>query len=111
MKSRSIVHVVGTQCPPEMEEKFDQWYSERHVPDVLKFKKLKAVTRLKKRHSEGDAPVFLTFYEFDSEKDFQDYIKSPERAAAGGDWARVQKELKVSRQWYAQYEVIKSWQQ
>jgi hypothetical protein len=111
MKSKSLVHVVGTECPPEMEKKYDQWYSERHVPDVLKFKKLKSVTRLKKLHSEGEAPKFLTFYEFDSEKDYQDYIKSPERAAAGPDWVRVQKELKVCRTWFAQYEVIKGWNQ
>jgi hypothetical protein len=111
MKSKTIVHVVGTVCPPEKEAEFDRWYNETHVPDLMKFKKLKGVTRLKKLHGDLEYPVFLIFYEFETDKDYQDYIKSPERAEAGGEWARVQKELGAGRKWSVQYEVIKSWKQ
>ncbi len=110
MKAKSIIHVVGTECPPEMEEKFDRWYSERHVPDLLKFKKLKGVTRFKNLHPSGEYPKFLTIYEFDNQQDFEAYFKSPERAAAGEDWKKIQRELGASQKWAVQFEVIKSWQ-
>jgi hypothetical protein len=111
MKNRSIMHVVGTECPPERQEEFDRWYNETHIPDVLKFKKLRGVIRMKNLHPGTEYPVFLTIYQFDNEKDYEEYIQSPERAAAGGEWMRVQRELGATRKWSVQYEVTRSWQQ
>ena len=110
METKPVIHVVGTECPTEAEEKFDTWYSDRHVPDLLKFKKLKKVTRLKALKPDGEYPMFLTFYEFDDRQAFEEYFISPERSTAAEDFARIQKELDVSVKWSVQYETIKTWQ-
>lgn len=110
MAAKAVIHVVGTVCPPEMEKKFDAWYSERHVPDLLKFKGLKKVTRYKILRPNEDYPKFLTIYEFESREQFEAYFTSPERAAAAKDWQKIQKELSASQKWAVQFEQIKTWQ-
>ena len=110
METKPVIHVVGTECPPEAEEKFDAWYSDRHVPDLLKFKKLRKVTRFKALKPDREYPMFLTLYEFDSRQAFEEYFTSPERATAAEDFAKIQKELNASVKWSVQYETIKTWQ-
>ena len=110
MEAKSVIHLVGTTCPPEMEEKFDAWYSDRHVPDLLKFKGVKKVTRYKRLYPSEEHPKFLTIYEFESQQDFEAYFSSPERTAALEDWENIQKELSASATMRVQYEVIKTWQ-
>ena len=110
MEAKPVMHVVGTECPPEMEEKFDTWYSERHVPDLLKFKGVKRVTRYRGLHPGGEYPKFLTIYEFNNRQDFEAYYTSPERATAAEDWIKIQKELGASLKWSVQFEVIETWQ-
>lgn len=111
MEAKTTIHIVGTECPPEAEEKFDTWYSERHVPDVLKFKGVKRVTRYRKLSADGEYPKFLAVYEFNNRQDFEAYNTSPERTAAIEDWLKIQKELGSSIKWSVQYEVIKTWQE
>ena len=111
METKSVIHIVGTECPPEMEGRFDTWYSERHVPDLLKFQGLKKVTRYRNLHADGEYPKFLTIYEFNNRQDFEAYYVSPERTAAAEDWLKIQKELGASLKWMVQYEAIKTWQQ
>ena len=110
MATKPVIHVVGTECPPEMEEKFDRWYSERHVPDLLKFKGLKKVTRYKILRPNEEYPKFLTVYEFESREQFEAYFVSPERSAAAEDWRNIQQKLKASQKWAVQFETIKTWQ-
>ena len=111
MATKPVIHVVGTECPPEMEEEFDRWYSERHVPDLLKFQGLKKVTRYKILRPNEDYPMFLTIYEFESREQFEAYATSPERTAAAEDWRKIQEELKASQKWGVQFETIKTWEQ
>ena len=66
-----MINIVDTRCPPETEERFDRWNSEKHVPDLLEFKGVKGVTRYKMVNHSGQVsakeyPTFVTVYEFDS---------------------------------------------
>jgi len=110
MEAKSVIHVVGTECPPGVEEKFDTWYSERQVPHLLEFKKLKRVTRYRNLHPNRQYPKFLTIYEFDNRQDFEEYHDSPERTSSRDSWLKIQEETGASDKWEVQYEVIKSWQ-
>ena len=47
MGTGPVLMVMGTQCPPEIEEEFSNWYSNKHVPDILKFKGVKKAARYK----------------------------------------------------------------
>jgi len=110
MEAKSIIHVVGTKCPPETEAKFNTWYNETHVPHLLKFKKLKRVTRYKNLHPAGEYPEFLTIYEFDNRQGFEEYHDSPERTGSRESWLKIQEETGASLKWEVQFEAIKTWQ-
>ena len=43
----AAIIMVGVQCPAPSEPAFDQWHTEKHIPDLLKFKGLQGVTRYK----------------------------------------------------------------
>jgi hypothetical protein len=110
MANKSFINVVTTECPPEVEEKFNKWYDEIHVPLLFKFKKMKRVTRYKLLKETGGNPSFAAVYEFENQKDYEEYSKSTELAAARAEmketWGEGGFEV-VSR---AQYEFLKSWE-
>ncbi len=107
---KTIIHMVATRCPPEMAARFDEWYNTRHVPDLLKFPRLKRVTRYRSLHPDNGFPRFIAAYEFESREDFEAYFNSPERAIAGEDWKKAQKKLGASQDWAVQWEFIGTWQ-
>ena len=51
MAKTGFIHIVGTSLkpgtPPEVEEEFNKWYNEVHVPMLLTIKGLTGVTRYK----------------------------------------------------------------
>jgi len=120
----SVVTIVGTTCPPETEEKFDKWYSEKHIPDLLKFKGLEGAARFKLAGSQflavklsgtverkaTEYPKFLTFYYFKDKKTADAYDTSPERDATLNEWHDIVKETGLSVPWRAQYEPMRTWQ-
>ena len=120
----SVITIVGTQCPPETETRFDTWYSDKHIPDLLKFKGLEGVTRYKLASSSflavkltstlevkaKEFPKYLTFYYFKDVPNAEAYDTSPERDATLEEWSGVVKETGVSVLWRAQYEPMRTWQ-
>ena len=111
MESKPVIMMVGTQCPPEVEESFNTWYNEKHIPDVLKFKGIKMATRYKIMGDNKEYPEFLAIYEFESRQAFVEYETSPVRASAGEDWLRTSKETGAEMMWRIKYEAIGTWQQ
>ena len=111
MESKPVIMIRGTQCPPEMEEKFDTWYSEKHVPDVLKFKGVKKATRYKIIGNDKECPKFLAIYEFESRQAVEEYDISAVRDTVYEDWLRISKETGAEMIWRVQYEAVRTWQQ
>ena len=121
-----VIGIVANTCLPEMEEKFSKWYSERHIPDVMKFKGVKKATRYKMAGAaignpevgvltvtgakEG-YPKFLAIYEFENPQGFERFNASPEIALIRKDWHMVEEEIGAELFWGVQYESIKAWEQ
>lgn len=103
-----MINIVATECRPEDEKKFNDWYNNVHIPMLLKCKGLLAVTRYKLKNGSDGLPKYLAVYEFKDEKAFEDFEKSPELAAAREDVRQTWKNG-LDIKWRAQYEVIKSW--
>jgi len=82
MANKPVINIISTQCQPQDEEKFNQWYNEVHIPMLLKFKGLKGVTRYKVAGEPSQPPRFMAVYKFASQKDLEAFQKSPEAAAA-----------------------------
>ena len=110
MEAETIIHIVGTQPRPEVDEKFNTWYSETHIPMLLKFRGLKEATRYKRISENEEYPKYLTMYKFESQKDFEAYDEpSSEVAAAREEMKRTWKEGEFEVKWRVQYEPIKTW--
>ena len=83
MTNKPILYMVGTECDPDVEDKFNTWYDEIHIPLLLKFKGIKEVTRYcfvgtvkhPKDMHEFQAldrhMKYLAVYRFDSLEDLQ----------------------------------------
>jgi heme-degrading monooxygenase HmoA len=110
MQSSPIINVVATQCQPEVEEKFNKWYDEIHIPMLFKFKGMKKVTRYKIVKAIEEYPSYLAIYEFESRKAYEEYAKSPELAAARAEMGETWKEGEFEIKWRVQYEAMKIWE-
>ena len=110
MENKPVIHVVATQCKPEVEEEFNKWYDEVHVPLLFKFRGMKKVTRFKILKDTGEYPKYLAIYEFESRKDYEEYAASPELAAGQKEVAETWKESVFDIKWRVQYEAMKIWQ-
>ncbi len=82
MAKRPIINIITTQCQPADEARFNKWYNETHIPMLRKFKGVKGVARYKIINDKAEKPQYIAVYHFDSLKDFEDFGKSPELAAA-----------------------------
>ncbi len=111
MKPGAYLHMVGINCPPELDEKFNKWYNETHVPMLMKSKAVKRAYRGKITRPVGDLPQYLAIYEFDSRADYESWIKSPEMVACLKEADQTWKEKKYDRRFFVQYEVLKDWQE
>jgi quinol monooxygenase YgiN len=108
MAGKQIIKIVGTQCQPADDEKFNKWYNEVHIPMVMKSKKVQGVIRYKATGSTSRQPQYVAIYKFANIKDAEEHDKSPELAAARNEmnttWG---KKAEVTSA--VQYELIKEW--
>ncbi len=121
----SVITIVGNQCPPAYAARFDRWLSEKHIPDLLKFKGLQGAIRYRLAGAFGLAvkgtgnvrsaqsteyPRFLTFLYFKDMATADAYDSSPERKAILPEWLELVKEMGVMSLWRAQYQPMRTWQ-
>lgn len=106
METRRMINIVGSQCKPEVEKKFNTWYSQTHIPMLMKFKGLKKVTRCKLLKPVAGSPQYLVIYEFENQEAFEKYETSPERTAALDEMRGTWKDGGYEMTWRAPYEII-----
>jgi len=109
METKPIIHVVATECRSEVEEKFNKWYDDVHIPLLFKFKGMKEATRYKIMNETEEYPKYLTIYEFESKEAYQAYRTSPELAASTEEMKETWKEGGFEVKWRVQYEPMKTW--
>ena len=110
MESSPVINVVATECQPEVEEKFNKWYDEIHIPLLFKFKGMKKVTRYKIAKETEEYPSYLTLYEFENRKACEEYENSSELAAARAEMNETWKGGGFEIKWRVQYEALKIWE-
>ncbi len=107
MKGKRVIHIVGSDCRPEDEEKFERWLNEIHIPLLMKFKGLKKATLHKRMYENNEYPKYFATYEFENKKAFEDYEASPELKVALKERDEVTwKDGKFDITWRVQYELI-----
>ncbi|MFC1964377.1 DUF4286 family protein [Chloroflexota bacterium] len=117
MAKKKVIHIIGVECPPELEDKFNKWYNEVHIPMAIKSAKFKKVTRYKAIttpatiKSEGMPTNYIALYEFDSREDFEEMFASELYAVdlikdARETWPNWEE----IRKFRVQYEAIQTWE-
>jgi antibiotic biosynthesis monooxygenase (ABM) superfamily enzyme len=116
MKMKPVIWMVGIQCRPEDEEKFNQWYDDVHVPMLLKGNWATRVTRYrlasKNYHAANttvDCPKYQTIYEFENQEKFESWMNGQERAAAGVDKSETWGKNMYEVVWATRYDVMNTW--
>lgn len=107
--AKKYYNIVATECKPEIEEKFNKWYNEVHVPMLKKYKKMKSVKRLKAMQPGDKYPVYMALYEYDSAEDMAGLGQSPEMAAVREEMKETWKDGGWEMKWAATYELIEEW--
>ena len=91
MQDKLVIYFVLTQCPANLEDKFNKWYNETHVPMLLKSEHASGATRYKiapmtdrfEPAATGKEPLsYLAIYEFKNQQAFEAWNSSAEVAAA-----------------------------
>jgi uncharacterized protein (TIGR02118 family) len=108
MATQQVINIIESQCQPADAKKFDKWYSEVHIPMLLKAKGVAGVTRYQIVCEPGQAPRFMAVYKFNSQKDYEAFQKSPETAAAIKDFGETWGD-KVKITARTQCDLIKEW--
>ena len=119
MESNSAILIVGLTCQPDKEEKFNTWYNDIHIPDLLRFKGLKKVTRHKtltqfqprQDYPDVEYPAYVTIYEFASPESLEAFEASPEFAYAVKEARETWAEGGYKPIWWLRLGALKSWQQ
>jgi antibiotic biosynthesis monooxygenase (ABM) superfamily enzyme len=110
MPNLAVFTIVATECSPDIENKFNEWYNKVHIPMLLKYKGLKKSSRYRLIGESQGQTKYVAFYEFDSEQDKNDFQKSPEFAAAIQEMQETWKDGGIEIKWSADYSLIKSWE-
>lgn len=122
MATKPVICIIGMKCPPENEARYDKWYTEKHIPDQMKFKGLRRVTRYKTMPTNPDPrwnikgadkgyPTFVTVYEFKSQKDFEEWDFTPVLVPAREEAKKFNAETGTEIFWRVPCEAIKTWEQ
>jgi len=106
----SVINIRGMDCAPEIEEKFNKWYNEVHIPMLLKSGQVKRATRFARVGDDPNYPKYLAIYEFEDKAAFAKYNTSPAMAAVLEEMEQSWPEGGFESKWRAQYEAIKTWE-
>jgi antibiotic biosynthesis monooxygenase (ABM) superfamily enzyme len=109
MPDKMLINIMGIRCKPEVEEKYNRWHEEVHIPLILRFKGIRAAKKCKIVNPTPEYPTYLAIYEFENREAFQKYLKSPELAAVLAEMKETWKEPGHEVVWRVQYEVSRSW--
>ena len=71
MENNGMINLRWFDCPPEVEEKFNKWYNETHIPMLLKSGQIENVTRYRRIGDDKTFPKYLTIYEFEDLEAFE----------------------------------------
>ena len=110
MTQNPFMWIVGTRCAPELDDEFNKWYDEVHIPMLMKGGHISAVTRYKLSSDvESNQSPYLAIYEVKDVEAFKGWQTSDTRAGAGkemqGTWGGRDMELTSK----AFYEPLRRW--
>ena len=102
MEEKWIINMVGTNCSPDIEDEFNKWYDEVHVPMLLKFPGISEAVRYQITEPREGYPKYMAAYKFESKEAFESYGQSQELADTVAETFERWGEKGIDVQWLAQ---------
>jgi hypothetical protein len=103
------INFVFVDCQPEIENKYNEWYNNVHIPMIMKYDGILRTTRYKLLTGPQGQARYFTVYEFKDQKAMDSFPKSPEYMAVDKELHETWKGPEFNIKLAAQYEVIKTW--
>jgi hypothetical protein len=107
---KGIILIVANEPSPDREMEYNEWYSERHIPMMFRFKGMKKASRYRLAGDSKEVSKYLVIYEFASREALESFMRSPEFADAIKDFDEKWKDGGFESKWNASYELMKSWE-
>jgi hypothetical protein len=106
-----ILHVRGFNVPAENDAKFNKWYSETHIPLLMKTGEIEEATRYQRLTNDDKYPKYLTTYRIKDKEALARYQDqtSPQRIAVREELNQTWPTPGYQGTWVVQYEEIKTW--
>lgn len=82
MSGKRVLWLVGTECAPEREQEFNEWYGRVHLPMLLKVPGVVAAARYEAVNPAPGQPKYLAVYEVEDEEALEAIPQTPEMLAA-----------------------------
>jgi hypothetical protein len=105
-----VINIRATDCAPQAEEKYVEWYEDVHVPMLLEIPEVKRVTRYMRVGDDASHPKYLSVYEFEDRAAADRYTNSKEVAESQADVRQTWPDGEWKHVWKVQYEVTKVWE-
>jgi hypothetical protein len=103
------IHIVFVDCLPEIEEKYNEWYNNVHIPMIMKYSGILGATRYKLLDGPQGQSRYFTVYEFRDQQAMESFPESPEFAAVDKELHKTWKGPEFTVKLAAKYEVMKTW--
>ena len=100
--------IVASECSPEVEDDYNAWYNDVHLPMFFAFEGLKKASRYKLTGDNKECARYLAVYEFETPEAMAAFPKSEAFAAAVKDFDVKWKEGGFQGKWNASYELLPS---
>jgi hypothetical protein len=63
--NKHVIVIVRIDVKPEMEEEFNRWYDEEHIPNLLK---VPGILSAKRAINTGKGPKYIAVYEHENKE-------------------------------------------
>jgi hypothetical protein len=128
MGSGTVITVVGTRCKPEVEDRFNAWYDQAHLPTLFTFPGLRRSARYRLIPPLPNAPMpgsdpwlpvatlserispYLAISEFVSREAHDEYERTEMLAQERHAMREIWKDGGWAIEWKASFETLKSWE-
>ena len=101
------IMIAANECKPEVEDEYNRWYNDVHLPMFFEYEKLKKASRYKLKGDIPGCSKYLSVYEFETEDDLKGFLGSDAMKKAIEDFDRKWKQGEFINNWGASYELIK----
>jgi len=104
----NLILIVASECDAEVEDDYNAWYNDVHLPMFMKYEGLKKTSRYKLVSDTPDCARYLAIYEFESPEALAGFTQSEAYEDAVRDFDEKWKNGGFHGKWAASYELLKT---